>query len=247
MAQPLIPPLKLSDFDIPPRQPYFTTEFKKDLADLDGPTVDLADAQKAVGIVDLVAIALTLDAPLSALDQGLAFEDTDTSAAAVDTIIHGSSLIEGSFPTTETTIGAATKEGGKLNLVIPPIAGTGSGAKVTPAPAPAPKIPPVGAGISGPPLAGAHAFITNIARPGAPGRFRVGDPWQITIKAPAGSTIYAVASHNGVHIGQSPFGKVPANGIMLLNGTFTADQRGAWQENWYSDSHFINQIVFAVE
>jgi hypothetical protein len=254
VADVLITPLVISSFDLPARKPFFrvagpdaSLEFKKDLDDLDGPDVDLSDAQTSVGAVDLVATALLLDTPLGLVNDGLAFEDADTSLSDFGAESGTSTEIEKSLTTNETNIGNIKTAGNKINFTDTPIAGVGT-TPTPPAPAPAPVLPGVGHGFGDAPhIAGTRAAMTNISRPGAPGRFRVGDPWQITIEAAAGSPIYAVATRNGVSLGQSSFGLVPAAGVLVLTGTMSADQIGSWIENWYAGTHFINQIGFSVE
>lgn len=247
MADPLIPPIDWTAYDLTPSQPYFATAFGQELGDLDNSAAAVPHIAQHHQSSVLPDIAPDLDKPLKTLDDGLAFEDQEVAADEAQTVTDPTALITQGFLDNETTIGKVQPEANKLPASMPPVAGV----PVTPAPVPvqppAPKLPPVGSGV-GPPLGGgAQAFISNINRPGAPGNFRVGDPWQITIKAPAGSAIYVVASHNGVSLGQSPFGVIPASGIILLHGTFTADQLGSWIENWYAGTKFISQIVFRVE
>jgi hypothetical protein len=246
VAQPLVPPLDLSAFDFTPTPPYFATAFKTDLANIDAFDSDFLNIETTIGVVDLAAIALALDTPIGIADVALSdFERTDFTADTA-TVIAAAPLIDQGITNNETTAGNVGAAGSKIVIPSSPIAGVATGAGGGASAPAAPAIPSVGAGIKGPPLAGAQAFITNINRPGDPGHYKVGDPWQITIKAPAGSQIYAVASHNGVSLGQLAFGAVPTSGVLLFHGTFAADQLGSWIENWYAGTSFINQIVFQV-
>jgi hypothetical protein len=243
----LVPPLTLAGFDLTPSAPYFATAFGKDPDGIDALDSDLADVAKDTPAVDLVLIALQLNTPLDLVDAGLAFEDTDTNTDPMKDVIAAQPNIDTSIKNNETTLGKIPAAAAAITTSIPPIAGVPVPPTTTPPPPPAPKLPPVGGGIGDAPLPGTHARITNINRPGAPGKFRVGDPWQITIEAPAGTAIYAVATHNRVQLGQASFGIVPAAGVLVLTGAMTADQIGSWQENWYAGTHFISQIVFTVE
>ena len=247
MAQPLVPELDLSAFDLSPTPAYFHKAMQDDLDRIDGMDKDLVDIEKPLWLIDVLQIGIDLQTPITLADVALSdFETTDyTGTIGADTATVAAT--DQSFLTNETTAGRVGAAGSKLTVPSQAIAGAATGgAGAAPAPPP-PTLPPVGGGTKGPFLAGAQAFITNVNRPGDPGHFHVGDPWQITIKAPAGSAIYAVASHNGVSLGQASFGTVPSSGLMLLHGTFTADQLGSWIENWYAGSAFINQIVFEVK
>lgn len=247
MAQPLVPPLDFSRFDLSEPQPYFRNAFCDDFAAIDGVRTDLADIGKPLALIDVVAIAAELAKPLALADLMITdFDATDFTADTAD-LIKEAPAIDTAILNNETTAGLVGAAGAKIVIPSQPI----NGVQVPPAtgfpPPAAPVLPGVGHGGSGPPLAGAKAFMTNINRPGDVGHFKVGDPWQITIQAPAGSRIYVVASRDGVSIGQSPFGVIPTSGVMLLHGTFTAEQIGYWIENWYAETHFINQIGFEVK
>jgi hypothetical protein len=247
VAQQLVPELDLSAFDLSPTPAYFHKAMQDDLDRIDGMDKVLVDVEKPLWLVDVVQIGVDLLTPITLADVALSDFETTDFTADTDTVIKAGPNIDQGILNNETTAGKVGAAGSKITIPSSQIAGAATGgAGAAPAPPP-PTLPPVGGGIKGPPLAGAQAFITNINRPGDPGHFKVGDPWQITIKAPAGSAIYAVASHNGVSLGQSSFGTVPASGLLLLHGTFTADQLGSWIENWYAGTTFVNQIVFEVK
>lgn len=246
-----MPALPIKDLEIPtvpspPNRYSFHTDLQPDLDAIDKETNNPLALAIPLVLPDLVAIALSIDTPIALADDGFAFEAGDLTAAGVNDIISVAPLVSGGIALNETNIDAITTKGQSLNLGIPPIAGAAPPSTPGTPPAPAPVLPAVGSGAAFDVLHGAQAFITNINRPTQPGQFRTGDPWQITIKAATGTAIYAVASHNGVSLGQAYFGIVPTSGILLLHGTFTLDQLGSWQENWYGGSKFIAQIVFQV-
>jgi hypothetical protein len=243
---PLITPLDVLAFYPPAQSSDFHTALQPQLDDLDTAAADTTALNFSFVLPDVIAIALSMDTPIKLADDGFVFEATDLTGAAIPDLNIISPLVQGGMAANETNIDAVLSKGQTLNLGIPPIAGAGSPSTPGSPAAPAPVLPAVGSGAPFTVLQGAQAFITNINRPAMPGQFRVGDPWQITIKAAAGTKIYAVASHNGVSLGQAAFGTVPVSGILLLHGTFTADQLGSWQENWYGENKFIAQIVFQV-
>jgi hypothetical protein len=243
----LVPPLDLSAFDFTPTKPWFHTNMQDDLDRIDGMDKVLTDIEKPLWLVDVVQIGVDLLTPITTASDALTDFENHDFTSDTDTVIKAGPAIDQSFLNNETTAGLIATAGNKITVPPQTINGVAStpGASSTPA-APPPVLPGVGSA-TGPFLAGAQAFITNVNRPGDPGHFHVGDPWQLTIKAPAGSAIYAVASHNGVSLGQASFGTVPSSGILLLGGNFTADQLGSWIENWYAGTKLINQIVFEVK
>jgi hypothetical protein len=247
VAQQLVPELDLSAFDLSPTPAYFHKAMQDDLDRIDGMDKVLVDIEKPLWLVDVVQIGIDLLAPITLADVALSDFETTNFTSDTDTVIAAGPQVDQGILNNETTAGKVGAAGSKLTIPTSSIAGVATGgAGAAPAPPPAPVLPAVGSA-AGPFLAGAQAFITNVNRPGDPGHFHVGDPWQITIKAPAGSAIYAVASHNGVSLGQASFGVVPSSGLMLLAGKFTADQLGSWIENWYAGTAFVNQIVFEVK
>jgi hypothetical protein len=85
-----------------------------------------------------------------------------------------------------------------------------------------------GTGASG--SASVSVMLQNTSRPGQP--LQVGDNWLLNIVGPPNATVVNAASHNGVAIGSTNYGKTDSNGKLTLNGVMTPDTVGTWVETW---------------
>ncbi len=75
----------------------------------------------------------------------------------------------------------------------------------------------------------------------------VGDTWQISITGAAANTpVYVVGGLNGAQI-KTQMGTTDQNGTLILNGTFTTSNIGAWNETWMVGTHTIGSFSFTVQ
>jgi hypothetical protein len=73
-------------------------------------------------------------------------------------------------------------------------------------------------------------MLQNTSRPGQP--LQVGDNWTLNITGPPNAAVVNTASHNGVAIGSTNYGKTDGNGNFQLTGYMSPDTVGTWYETW---------------
>ncbi len=77
--------------------------------------------------------------------------------------------------------------------------------------------------------------------------FNVGDSWQIVVTGPPNASVTASSTQNGTAVGsQTPMGTIGSSGQLVLTGTMSAAQIGAWSENWQVNGQSAGSISFTV-
>ena len=243
----LVEPLNYSDYDLTLSAPFFVPTFGHDLDELDSIDSDLAAIADVATGVDIAGITASLDGPLTGIDNFLGGAGADDGTAAISNLVGAGGAIDAGVTTSTNALQAAVNKGISIAIQIPPL----HGITVTPPSAPsvpAPVLPSPGApGPVGPPAVGFHLQFTNVTRPGSPGRVKVGESFTVAISGTPGTSIYAVARHDGKDNGQAGFGVIPASGTLAISGSFGVADKGTWIENWYAQGNYIGQIAFTVE